>query len=111
MDEQAITPQDIIDGQNKAIAVLGMRIAELTEELKRSKEYASHHVNAYHELSNKTENVGSINCWNTVWKWFQEFKPIQKMRSEVNDSDDCCMSASSLMISSLERYFDKFGDE
>ena len=100
----------LIHGQNKAIAALGREIDDLKKELKRSNEHALRHVNAYHELANKTEHVGKINSWNQIWMWFQGFKPLQDLREKVLTDADGQIGAASLMAETISEYVNRFGE-
>ena len=110
MGEQSIPTEEIIDGQNKAIAVLGMRVAELTKDLERSKEYAARHVDAYHKLADKTEHVGKINSWDRVWSWFQNFEPLRDIKEKVLSDADGQIGASGLIAETIEEYVNRFGE-
>ena len=102
--------EDIIKGQNKAIAALGREIDNLKKELEESNEYASRHVDAYHELANKTEHIGKINSWNQVWEWFQSFEPLKSIKERILTESDGQIGAASLLVSTVKEYVDKFGD-
>ena len=110
MEKQPVSPYAIIYGQNKAIAALGQEIDNLEKELKKSKEYAIHHVEAYHELANKTEHVGKINAWDQIWSWFEDFKPLQDIKERVLTEAVGQIGAASLIAETVEEYVNKFGE-